>query len=851
MKIDKESLLKNRFWVGLIAFGPLWLILLIVALVFCGDTAAKNAKELKDGQQKVTGLKDIKNENYTGLLAAKQKDLEKQKDKVWAEAWKGQTDLMKWPGIDGREQLQDHGYFGEELSPTLCRQFKDDGKYNSQLTDEEVANRLRPILPRDKEWGALIRHTDFQGAKGGKDPTNEEVWLSQEDVWVQDELINIIKAALDSAAHFDNLADFKKIDIPQSEQDQLAGAQAAPAAPATKPASSDTAAGDEKKSVIVRQRFRSLNWQLDLVMEQNDKQELTATPQTTVMNLDAGRAVPGLEIQVRQKVSSTSKPPAPQVLTFAPAAKAGDKVTLTKEVALTGFDANLDALPLVVKVSADKSEAPLPAGTVRQRFRNPNWELDLLIQKTEQGTFVVSKDSTLTNINPTRRSLSLATAEFRVRSGENALPLAMPGEWLAWSKTIPIQQSFPVADINNYPLEVEQVFTTAYTSPIKFVNGIYFPGSTPWEKCNSHRTANLVAKSATQFVEPPKEAAAASPQPGGASPGGGGPAGGPAAGAAMPGGGSMPGGSGAPGGAAASDTGKTHYGLVRNRYISVTEQVRHMPVALSLVVEQAYMQDVLTAVINSRLRIQITQVQWKRLEGIKSNVYVASSGTSSGGGNVTVPPPGGLGSTPGSRGSLPGGRTGGTTPPIPGGGGAGTKPPTIPPGGGGGGRMSGSGPSSPAPPGGGGAGRVSGSGPSSPGPGGGRPSGSGSTPGGGITPPGGSASAAVPTDETDPNLVEVAVYGIAALYERYHEWFKITGSTLQALPEPVAKKLESLKDKDFKRDEFVKELAKALDQAEMQRYGTLVMSYAESAPPKPAQPVADGGAEKPAAQPPK
>jgi len=97
MKMDKETLLKNRFWVGLIAFGPLWLIILIVALVNCGDTAASNKGKVAKAKQDVTALKDIKNENFTHLLADKQKDLEKQKDKVWAQAWKGQTDLMTWP----------------------------------------------------------------------------------------------------------------------------------------------------------------------------------------------------------------------------------------------------------------------------------------------------------------------------------------------------------------------------------------------------------------------------------------------------------------------------------------------------------------------------------------------------------------------------------------------------------------------------------------------------------------------------------------------------------------------------------------------------------------------------------
>src|SRR5207248_1101913 len=158
-------------------------------------------------------------------------------------------------------------------------------------------------------------------------------------------------------------------------------------------------------------------------------------------------------------------------------------------------------------------------------------------------------------------------------------------------------------------------------------------------------TANLALKPAAQFTssEADKEGAPAQggggmsggPGAGGMSggPGAGGMSGGPGAGGMSggPGGGSMspPGGAG---GGPKSDADKTPNGIVRNRYIAVTEQVRHMPVALSLVVEQGHMQDVLTAVTNSRLRIQITQVQWKRAEGIKSTL--AGSGNTAGGGNT-------------------------------------------------------------------------------------------------------------------------------------------------------------------------------------------------------------------------
>jgi hypothetical protein len=67
-------------------------------------------------------------------------------------------------------------------------------------------------------------------------------------------------------------------------------------------------------------------------------------------------------------------------------------------------------------------------------------------------------------------------------------------------------------------------------------------------------------------------------------------------------------------------------GLVRNRYIDVTGQVRRVSVAMVLIIDQAHIQDVLTSFANSRdplltvtnppdvkLRTQTTQFHWQRM----------------------------------------------------------------------------------------------------------------------------------------------------------------------------------------------------------------------------------------------
>jgi hypothetical protein len=89
----------------------------------------------------------------------------------------------------------------------------------------------------------------------------------------------------------------------------------------------------------------------------------------------------------------------------------------------------------------------------------------------------------------------------------------------------------------------------------------------------------------------------------------------------------------------------------KKRYITVNPQVRRMPVGIVVVVDQAYLQDVLLAFANSPLRFQITQVTWKRFRGTLDGLGTGGGGGGSssdpvytGGGNVssefTMPGPG-------------------------------------------------------------------------------------------------------------------------------------------------------------------------------------------------------------------
>lgn len=198
-----------------------------------------------------------------------------------------------------------------------------------------------------------------------------------------------------------------------------------------------------------------------------------------------------------------------------------------------------------------------------------------------------------------------------------------------------------------------------------------------------------------------------------------------------------PRGSGGFGGQGAADAARGPNGVLKDRYLEVSEQSRRVPVGLALIIDQDHIGRVLNAFNNSKLRFLTTQVLLNR--------YSAS---------VRPPVAGG----PGDLGSGVGADIGGQVPSLPpsalGGGGPRGGSMNGPPGGG----------SSSGPPMGTGIG-----GKQSPMPGGVGPTqpqyGVGPM---GATNPGAYASAAAAgASEEMENNVELVIYGIVTLYERY------------------------------------------------------------------------------------
>jgi hypothetical protein len=321
----------------------------------------------------------------------------------------------------------------------------------------------------------------------------------------------------------------------------------------------------------------------------------------------------------------------------------------------------------VVKNPDDKDDTGFKVTPMRidATFRNSTWELHLAIVKKEVNNkeqWVIGPASTIKNVSSAKRTMDLKKgARFLLRQGDLSDEFTFNGEMLAWNQE-PLKLDGDVSPKNvllDREFEVEQVFDWDL-SPIKQVVDLRVG-------YNSHRTAATALKPGIAFkpaAADPNAAPTAGPT---SAP----PQGDPNA---------------APTATGPSDVTERN-NLQRNRYLHVTAECRHVPIAMVLIVDQAHIHNVLLAVANSRLRIQTTQVHFQQATGVTSQADTD--------------------------------RTGESTPSE-------TRP-----------------------------------GVKSPGPG---PS---PRPGPGPGPRGDPTAGMSSTPQEDPNLVELTIYGIASLYERY------------------------------------------------------------------------------------
>jgi hypothetical protein len=259
-----------------------------------------------------------------------------------------------------------------------------------------------------------------------------------------------------------------------------------------------------------------------------------------------------------------------------------------------------------------------------RRFRNNTCELDLLFEN-KGGRVYISSKSTIRNIDPTKRILMLHNPytnngiEFQLLQADGNFQQArkfdIKGEPLPYLQKAEFNfKDAQMGLLDNLDptrsFQVEQLFDWS-NAPIRRIDEMRIGA-------HSHRTFPIALKPNPAFkVE-------GQPQPNAPPDGGnqtGGKPGGPNLGSGGGGGAQMMMKRGGGVGGGQGEAGATEpNGLDRNRYLYVTEQCRHTPIGMVVVLEQEHIHDLLVMLSTSKLRFQITQVQLKHVRGVRSEL---------------------------------------------------------------------------------------------------------------------------------------------------------------------------------------------------------------------------------------
>jgi hypothetical protein len=234
MTLDKETLLRNRFWVMLGVFLPLVLIALIYLSTGVAGELDNQRNHIKKVETDLDGnFPKVKGKTDSELerLKSKTAQLDQRRVELWKEAWALQDGLQVWPkAIEEAALLDKNGgkplterKFGETLSNELCAEYAQNKVYGAQY--EELAQIFHEDLSKlgkgkrgydpvifKEGWKNVIQHVaEWKTATQGP-PSYKEVWVAQEDFWVQRELLLALNKANKSVATFKKVKAGKDID---------------------------------------------------------------------------------------------------------------------------------------------------------------------------------------------------------------------------------------------------------------------------------------------------------------------------------------------------------------------------------------------------------------------------------------------------------------------------------------------------------------------------------------------------------------------------------------------------------------------------------------------------------------
>jgi hypothetical protein len=307
--------------------------------------------------------------------------------------------------------------------------------------------------------------------------------------------------------------------------------------------------------------------------------------------------------------------------------------------------AMLDPINVVNQETATFTPVPDPQSTpLKRKFRSRIW--DLTLEVADQGQYKILKGK-----------LRNRTSQLQLLGVGNVMRLHV---WFDNNRNVDpmwfdVQGEFVPGDTEIDIPQLPYHFLPPGFLPteISHVKQVLDERTVPIRRVDRLVLGYLSSKDATKELQPPKfwPESEGYDGMGGSSFGrgmmsGGGegeglPGGAPGEGyGGMPGGPMMPGMFGGAGGTAAAGSPAGVLDAQRNRYLEVTDQVRRMPVAIVLVVDQMFIPDVLVAYSNSPFRFYTVQTHWRRFHGSLSSTGMG--GGMMGGGGMPSMPGGGM-----------------------------------------------------------------------------------------------------------------------------------------------------------------------------------------------------------------
>jgi hypothetical protein len=222
MKMDKENFIKYHFWYLLGLLVPLIFLALIMLWTGTAGAISAKQKDIEDSKSKLTGVLKVepKNQKWTDALDKKLKAIEGQETINWKSAWEPQAEIMTWP--PALSEKMKNAYFGDLIDSRLRAEFTKEDQYASQI--DPIVEVVQPVNSRGEgavQCGTGNWATFLQTADWSNDPTPsaEEIWLAQEDLWVQRELLRVVREANDSVARLKKLDNPPKTEKAQQEID--------------------------------------------------------------------------------------------------------------------------------------------------------------------------------------------------------------------------------------------------------------------------------------------------------------------------------------------------------------------------------------------------------------------------------------------------------------------------------------------------------------------------------------------------------------------------------------------------------------------------------------------------------